>query len=482
MITIQDILKQIKGRTEITYEELNDMLPKGTISEEVIDMVLEYIDKKNIRIIRHPLYIRKNVNKYNETIIMDNLINTPDKFYFYELNKNTKLKEDKEKQLFDELSHIKDKIKGLIIETEFFEFKLFKDIINIKNPKNTNFIFFNSTQEITTILIHIKDLFKKYTSNKKITSNQIEMVSYLQKVNFKFTYILEKVSQLKKIYSKIENKKDNKTKEDILLKREKVSPHLLKNTFPELEYLLKQYDEIKKRLAKSQLPLVLSIVKHYFQKRINHNDLIQEGNIALLEALDYYYPGVHQKEFKQFFSSWVRDKVKDFMSHNNSLASITKNFKKDCRIFIKTYNKLRNDLMRPPHHEELRKSLNWPEDKIIKIINYLKQEESLEDEVIDKKITLKNALFNKKQKLPEDMAIEKILKEQIIEIVNQLPEKESLIIKMRFGFNPDNRVYEYNEIAQLTKTTISDVKNIEEIALKKLRIMFKKNNMEEFID
>ena len=131
--------------------------------------------------------------------------------------------------------------------------------------------------------------------------------------------------------------------------------------------------------------------------------------------------------------------------------------------------------------KEIKLKLGWDDRKILKVINYLREEESLEKEDSDLKLNLKNAIIDKTGKLPEEIAINNILKEQVVDLLEQLDENEKLVIKMKFGFNAENTSYDYRDIAKQLDLTENEIKNIEEHALKKLRIIFKKNNMEEFI-
>ncbi|MBU1077824.1 MAG: sigma-70 family RNA polymerase sigma factor [Spirochaetes bacterium] len=481
MDLLKKLFKKLNGRKSITYDELNNLLPKGYLLEEHIEEILSFLAEHNITLSNNITVNSIGWKKYENDILMDNLINTPDKFYFYELSKNKKLKMESEKVLLQELSHIKEKIIELLIETEFFQFQLFKDIVKTKPIKNINFIFFISQEAVSIVTEKTKNLFKKYSSDKHIWSNKIEFLSYLQKLDFKFTYILEKIEYLKNIEKKIHDNEKEQTKNSISIKRNKVDDHLLKHIFPELNYLLKQYNAVKQKLIKNQLPLVLSITKHYFRKNITYNDIIQEGNIALIEALDLYNKTYHKKEFNQFISSRIRERVKNFIGRNNSMITVSDSFRKECKFFLKTFKELRDRLMKNPSLKEVKTKLGWNDKKVLKVINYLKEEESLEREDDTLKLNLKNAIMDKARKLPEDIAIDNILKEQIVGLLEQLDDNEKVIIKLRFGFNPENVSYDYRDIAQHLHLAENEVKTIEEIALKKLRIIFKMNNMEEFI-
>ena len=131
--------------------------------------------------------------------------------------------------------------------------------------------------------------------------------------------------------------------------------------------------------------------------------------------------------------------------------------------------------------EDIKNKLNWPLKKINSIILHLQKEESLERQNPTNNLNLCNAIYDRTQKLPEEIIIENTLKRQMSDIIETLPEKEKIIIKMRFGFNKNKEILKYKKIAKYMELTENEIKNIEEHVIKKLRILFKKNNLEEFI-
>ena len=482
MNDLNKVLEKLKTRRSITYKELNDLLPDDIILEEHIEEIIQFFDINNITIKTGKQERLKTDNKYDKEIIIDNLIDTPDKFYFYEMSKNKKITMDKEKNLMNDLVKIKDKIKTLLLETDFFFFELFKDIIKTKKVKTINFFFDMPEKQLESTVSRIKTLFKIYISNKKEPGNKVSLTSFLQQLKFKFTYIADKIKLLKQIHQEITNPKTGDLNKILKkAKRKKINSHLIDYILPELNYLLNKYENTKKQLINNQLPIVISITRHYINENCNYNDLIQEGNIAMIEALDYYDPLSHKKEFNQFVSSWIRNKVKQFIGKNKSLLTFTPNFQKECKIFLKTARKIKNQLLRTPTIKEINADLNWPDKKIKSVIKYLQNDKSLEEEDKYTNLSLREAISDRSGKLPEDIAIEKILKEQVTSLLNQLGEKEKFIIKMRFGLNNEKKNYDYKEIARKLQLTENEIKNIEEHSLKKLKVIFKKNNIDEFI-
>lgn len=487
---LKKILKNLGHRKNISYEELNNLLPPEVILEEHIEDILDFCSNNNISIQSGRERTYTMDKDYKRDIIIDNLIDTPDKFYFYELNKNKKITLEKEKKLLNELSSTKDKIKNLMIDTDFFLFELFRDITRSKTTGAINFLFDSTDRRKSrrddlqsgNIIHEIKTLFKQYAGNKKEPEDKVQLMSYLQKYNFKFPYIIEKIKLLKHIQNEIIDPKTGDLAKILKkVRRKKINTSLIDQFLPELNYLFKKYNHIKEQIVHNHLPLVLSIVKHYFDENCNYNDLIQEGNTALIEALDYYDHRSHKKKFYEFVSSLIRNKVKKYMEKNKSLITVSHNFHKECKFFLKTVRELKNRLMRMPSMDEIKIKLNWPDNKIISVISFLQKEESLEKEDYYTNLSLKGSIVDNSQKLPDEVAIEKILKEQIMDMIDRLPEREKFIIKMRFGFNDENTTYDYKEIAKKLQLTELEIKDIEAHSLKKLRVLFQQNNMEEFM-
>jgi RNA polymerase sigma factor (sigma-70 family) len=484
MTELRKIYNHLRNNKKVTYEELNDLLPEDMILEEQIEKIIHYCEQHNIQLLsQHSLNYKTN-NDYNKDIVIDNLIDTPEKFYFYELNKNEKIAADtiEETVLFDKLSRIKNKIINLLLETDYFLFELFKDFTINKNNKQINFLYVTSKKSIEENQKKIKDAFKKYANDKKHKENKLHLISIIQSMHIKFNYIINKINQLKII--SLELKKNKLTEKEMLLqnlKRKKINSKMIDKILPELKYLINKYNKTKQKLINRFLPQVISLAKHYHNESMNYNDLIQEGNMAMLEALDIYSEVEHKKKFFHFASSFIRKKIKNYMENNYSLIKRSKNFKKDCKEYLKISKDFKKTYSRQPTFEEIKKHLQWPDKKIQHVIYYLQREESIEKEDPETSLSLRDALFSKKERLPDEIVIDEILKESILTIIQTLPQKEQHIIKMRFGFNEENKIIEYKKIAEEFQASINEIKNLEDHILKKLRVLFKENHLEEFI-
>ncbi len=176
---LEKLLKNISKKKSITYEELNSLLPEDIIIENNIEDIIDFLSDNNITIIENKNNYYKINKDYNNDIIIDNIINTPDKFYFYELSKcNTK--SDSQDYLFKKYLEIKNKITSLVIKTDFFQFQIFKDIAKGDPKKKINSILHKESEKNKNKIIKtIKDLYKTYTNNKDITKKKSRLTSFL---------------------------------------------------------------------------------------------------------------------------------------------------------------------------------------------------------------------------------------------------------------------------------------------------------------
>ncbi len=409
-------------------------------------------------------------------------INTPDKFYFYELNREKDRNIQKEIDVLDKIDKLKIEITQDVIVTKFFFMYLNKVIL--KNRNKLNHVFFNINENHDGI-INFKIRFKNYiTQIKKEDSNEKhELIQYLKTQNFKFRFILEVIQELKIIYHMMEdyNIKDSVSPElELLQKKQKLTLSTAKELCISLEEKLKQYQLLKNELFLCYAPVALSMAKHYWKETLNLNDLIQEGNVALLKAIDDYNLKIHSKNFFSFCSSYLRGKIKQFLFHSHVLK-FNKELEEDKKRLIKVIDQLRNQLFRSPTLVEINTMLHWEHEKLLKLLMALKYTKSLDAQNIHENTFLGEALEDKIEKSPEEYAIENVFKEKTKELISTLKDKEQNIICMRFGFNQENKIYSYDEIAEVLKFPKQIIMNIEEHALKKLKILFKDNHMEGFL-
>ncbi len=543
---INILLDIAQKRGYITYEEIDKIFPKN-IGIEDFEEIFYTLQSKGIRVGEGNKEVLKVKKDYTQKLgqFVDNYIDTPEKFYFAELYRCKKF--DKEREIFysKKFTYIKKEIKNLIINTNYFVSKLLKDFYKIKIKKMSLDEIFNDTTNINkTDFINIQNKIKKlykqkimieYNLNqqekelelsKQMQKIKKEIFDEINKIDIKFKYIMKCINEANKKKEEFENlkwdyeqiklehnltdKEFNNLVNDIItlnlpisasvekkiynfLQKEKkingwfsahkISYDEIKGILNKVNKLNKEYEYIKELIINSRLPIVISIAKYYSYRGLSFQDLIQEGNVALLEAIDRYEFDTCGKEFSAYVSWWIRKKMYDAIMKSNENLKIPKILKNDIKNFLKAVHKLRGSLLRTPTDKEIAGELGWSIEKVKEILKYLKKPLSLDVSTGNENTTLKDYVQDPTGLTPIEIAINNIVKEKVKEIISKLSEIEQKVIKMRFGIEDyGNEVFYYEKIAEILKIPVNSVKEIEKRALRKLKYFGKKINLDDFLD
>lgn len=543
---IKILLDISKQKGYITYEEIDRIFSKDINIEELENIFL-VLQKKGVKIEDEGRKLPELSKDYKHEIehSISTYIDTPEKFYFVELHNIEKFDKEKEKYYSRMLTDVKREISNIVVHTNYFIVRLLKEFYKIKRKKSEfNEIFDNTShlnkKGVENFHERIKQIYKKrimllYTKNnpeeKELELKKMErkIIEELRKAQIKFKYIIKCVNealQKRDEFDEIEIEREsikikyklsdrefsnilNDVKFNISANPEFVAPvekeinvflhkkKKIKNWFTRYKTsydeikkltdrakrLIEEYEYIKELIINTKLPIVIGIAKYYSYRGLSFQDLIQEGNLGLLEAVERYDYYRCKKEFSAYASWWIRKRMSDAIMKNNENLKLTKSLKKDIKQFLKAVNKLRGTLLRTPTDKEIAEELEWEIDKVKEIIKYLKKPLSLDAETGNENTTLKDYLEDISSLTPAELAINNIVKEKVKEIISKLTDIEQQVIKMRFGIEDyTNESFYYDEIAKILKIPVESVKEIEKKALKKLRYWGKKNNLDDFLD
>ncbi len=236
----------------------------------------------------------------------------------------------------------------------------------------------------------------------------------------------------------------------------------------ELARRVKQWDEIaKKKLVEWNLRLVISIAKRFLGSRLSFMDLIQEGNVWLIKAIEKFDP---EKDFKfsTYATWWIKQSI------TKAIADMTKNVRIPVHLIdeINAYNKASQELFqklwREPTAQEIAQKLGFPLKKVKKLEEVIYWNVSLDAEVWDDgKNSLGDLIPDETTLRPDQYVDREILKERLNEILSMLDEREAKIIKMRYGI--DWPRYTLEQVWEEFGVTRERVRQIEAKVLEKLR-------------
>lgn len=234
-------------------------------------------------------------------------------------------------------------------------------------------------------------------------------------------------------------------------------------------------EAFKKMIVSNQKLVVKEALRYYF-KEDNFLDLINEGNKGLIEALKRF-DEKRENRFYTYALWWVRSEIRRYLSKNQNIISFPDIFYNDYLNFKKVYYKISKELKRKPTEKELSAKLNIPEKKVKVMLSVPNEIVSLDHKISDENSTKLSAIIKDESITdPQDILIEDIIKSTLKKDLNELTEKESKVIKMRFGMKEDNPM-RLREIAKNLKMSPEGVRRVEVRALIKLKKMLVKQGV-----
>ena len=322
--------------------------------------------------------------------------------------------------------------------------------------------------EIDDMEGNIKLLEKFYDLSEKLGIKIVTIEELLEKEQES----LKKETKLWKItlYGKADHGVDNQYKDYIKLYFNDISKIPLLNYEEEKEVArrIKKWDEeAKKKLIESNLRLVISIAKRYLGSRLTFSDLIQEGNIGLIKAIEKFDP---DKEFKfsTYATWWIKQSITKAIADMTRHVRIPVHLIDEINSYNKTYQLLFQKLGREPTSKEIGQKLWFPIKKIKKLEEVIFWNVSLDREVGDEgRDTLADLIEDGNTLRPDQLAERAALRNNLDSILAMLDDREAKIVKMRYGI--DGPKFTLEQVGEEFDVTRERVRQIEQKVIQKLK-------------
>jgi RNA polymerase primary sigma factor len=508
----QEILSKLislgKRQGYLTYEQINNLLPSEITSSEKIEEVITALTEKNIEITTSS--IQRNTEfeeesdkkekseeeaKPAEADFESTRMDDPVRLYLRQMGQIALLTREQEIDLAKRIEEAEERLKDTAYEMRASRFEVLRLANQIVNDEVNLESIIDEADE--TKLALTKQKLKTLTRRLRASKRRTNLGPLLKQFNLSIGIVEQMIANLRlklkeldsnrKEITKLQHKKIRgkigeleKRNHEILKELGEPEKKVLDH-FKEIHKRERELTQVKKYLVAANLRLVVSIAKKYTNRGLSFLDLIQEGNIGLMKAVDKFEYKRGYK-FSTYATWWIRQAITRAIADQARTIRIPVHMIETINKFFRASRHLVQETGREPTPEEVARVMRMPLDKVKGILKIAQEPISLQTPIGDDGDTSFGDFIEDKSAVsPASATAYSMLKEQLDGVLGTITEREEKVLRLRFGIG-DGYSRTLEEVGQIFNVTRERVRQLEAKALRKLRHPTRARKLKSFLD